>query len=74
LLEMRRACGETITLLGNVPPRDVLARGTPDDVMRSATEALAPIEDRRRIILSVGGGTPPQAPTANIEALCAAAR
>jgi len=74
LLEMRRACGETITLLGNVPPRDVLARGTPADVMRSAAEALAPIEDRRRIILSVGGGAPPQAPTANIEALCAAAR
>jgi len=71
--EMQRACGEAVTLLGNVPPRDVLANGTPEDVRRSVAEALAPLEDRRRIVLSVGGGTPPGAPTANIEALVAAA-
>lgn len=71
--EMRRAAGETVTLLGNIPPREVLAQGTPDDVRRSVAEALASVEDKRRIILSVGGGTPPDVPTANIEALCAAA-
>lgn len=70
---MQQAAGDTVTLLGNVPPRDVLARGTPDDVRRSVREALASVEDRRRIILSCGGGTPPEVPTENIEALCAAA-
>ncbi len=71
--EMRQAAGETVTLLGNVPPLHVLARGTPDEVRRSAAEALGSIEDKRRIILSAGGGTPPDVSTANIEALCAAA-
>jgi uroporphyrinogen-III decarboxylase len=30
---------------------------------------LAPVEDRTRLIVSCGGGMPPQAPTANIQAL-----
>jgi len=73
LQEMRHAAGESVTLLGNIPPRDVLAQGTPDDVRRSVAEALDGIEDRRRIILSCGGGTPPNVPTENIEALLASA-
>jgi len=72
--EIRRAAGKSITLLGNIPPRDVLAQGTAEDVRRSVADAMASVQDTRRIILSVGGGTPPDAPTENIEALCAAAR
>ncbi len=70
--EMRQAAGESVTMLGNVPPRDVLALGTPEEVRNSATEALASIDDHRRLILSVGGGTPPDVSTANINALRAA--
>jgi len=73
LEEVRQAAGDSVTLLGNIPPRDVLAGGTVKDVHRSVTEALAPLDDRRRLVLSCGGGTPPDAPTANIEALCEAA-
>jgi uroporphyrinogen decarboxylase len=64
--------GNRIALLGNVPPRDVLAEGTPDDVRRSVDEILRPIDDRSRLILSCGGGMPPRAPTENIKALIAA--
>jgi uroporphyrinogen decarboxylase len=71
--EMRELAGDTVTLLGNIPPRDVLALGTPDDVKRSVAEALASVDDRRRIILSCGGGTPPGVSTANLEAFYAAA-
>jgi uroporphyrinogen decarboxylase len=72
--KMQELCGRTVTLLGNVPPRDVLALGKPDDVARIAAEALAPVKDRRRIILSAGGGTPPGVSDENIDALVAAAR
>ncbi len=72
LPQMREAAGESVVLLGNVPPRDVLARGTPDDVRRAAGEALASLDDRRRLILSVGGGTPPGVAGENIDALCSA--
>ena len=71
--EMQQAAGETVTLLGNIPPRDVLASGSPADVRRSVSQALSAVDDRRRIILSCGGGTPPHVPSENIEALCAAA-
>jgi uroporphyrinogen decarboxylase len=63
-----------VTLLGNIPPRDVLALGTPEDVRQSVAEALRSISDRRRLVLSVGGGTPPNVSTANIEAFCEAAK
>ncbi len=71
--EIRRLAGDSVTLLGNIPPRDVMAQGTPAEVQRSVREALASVDDRRRIILSVGGGTPPGVPTENFDAFTAAA-
>jgi uroporphyrinogen decarboxylase len=52
-----------------VPPRDVLAEGTPAYVKRSTTEILNALDDRSRLIVSCGGGMPPHAPTENIKAL-----
>ena len=69
LCEMQELSGETVTLLGNVPPRDVLACGTAGDVARSVADSLSGVQDKRRIILSAGGGTPPGVPDENIEAL-----
>ena len=66
---MRRAAGESLVLVGNIPPRDVLAQGTPDDVRRSVADALASLDDHRRILLSAGGGVPPGVTAANLEAL-----
>lgn len=74
LAEMKRLTGNRVTLLGNIPPRDVLAGGTPDDVRGSVRAALDGVADRTRIILSCGGGMPPGVPTANIEAFIEAAR
>lgn len=71
--EIRHAAGETVTMLGNLPPLAVLAQGTPEQVQRAVAQSLASVDDRRRIILSAGGGTPPGVSAANIEALCAAA-
>ncbi|MBN2024655.1 MAG: hypothetical protein JW809_17895 [Pirellulales bacterium] len=69
---MRGLVGDSVTLLGNIPPRDVLAQGTSDDVRRSVATQMASIDDRRRIIFSCGGGTPPDVSTTNLEAFCQA--
>ncbi len=69
---MRRLAGESVTLLGNIPPRDVLASGTSDEVRRRTAEAMASTADHRRIIWSAGGGAPPGMPSENLDALCAA--
>jgi len=72
LAQMRELAGPTVTLLGNLPPRDVLALGTPEDVRRGVAAMLQSIGDRRRIVFSVGGGTPPGVSSENLDAFCQA--
>jgi uroporphyrinogen-III decarboxylase len=69
LSEMKSWTNGQITLLGNVPTRDVLATGTAADVERAVTEMLEAVDDRARLIVSGGGGMPPGVPTENIRAL-----
>ena len=69
LSEMKSWTNGQITLLGNVPTRDVLAAGTAADVERAVTEMLEAVDDRARLIVSGGGGMPPGVPTENIRAL-----
>jgi uroporphyrinogen decarboxylase len=73
LVEMKELTGGQITLLGNIPTRDVLAAGTPEDVQDSVKAALDSVEDKRRIILSCGGGMPPDVSTENMEAFLSTA-
>ncbi len=74
LSEMKQLTRNAVTLLGNVPTRDVLAAGTPEDVKNSVKVAAESVRDKSRIVLSCGGGVPPEVSTQNIEAFLAAAR
>ena len=74
LAEMKELTNNAVTLLGNIPTREVLAAGTPDDVRQSVAAAIESVDDKSRIILSCGGGMPPDVPTENIEAFLSAAR
>jgi uroporphyrinogen-III decarboxylase len=72
LPEMTERTGGKVTLLGNIPPRDVLAQGTPEDVQRSVRAAIESLNGGGRVILSCGGGLPPAVPTANLRAFLGA--
>jgi uroporphyrinogen decarboxylase len=72
LAEMKKLTRNTVTLLGSIPTRDVLAAGRPEDVRRSVKTAMDSVPDKSRIILSCGGGMPPGVPTENIKALLSA--
>ena len=72
LADMKLWTNSKIALLGNIPPRDVLAAGNPDDVQRAVADMLEGLQDHSRLIVSCGGGMPPRVPTENIEALVAA--
>ena len=74
LAKMKELTNNAVTLLGNIPTRDVLAAGTPEDVHSSIKTELESVSDKSRIILSCGGGMPPNVPTNNIEAFLSAAR
>ena len=69
IVEMKAWTNNRIALMGNIPPRDVLAEGSPADVVRSVTDMLSALDDKSQLIVSCGGGMPPQAPTENIRAL-----
>ena len=69
IAEMKEWTGNRITLLGNIPPRDILATGTPADVRRATDDLLHSLEDRSHLIVSCGGGMPPDVPSENIRAM-----
>ena len=66
--EIKELTNNKVTLLGNIPPRDVLAAGTPDEVKIAVKDAVADISDTSRIILSCGGGMTQNTPTEKIKA------
>jgi uroporphyrinogen decarboxylase len=70
IAEIRQRAGDRVTLLGNIPPRDVLGAGTERDVREHAAAILRQLPDHRRLILSGGGFTPPQLNAAKIQACC----
>jgi uroporphyrinogen-III decarboxylase len=74
LTEMRQLSGNKLTILGNIPPRDVLAQGTPGDVRAAVKKLLAEADDPARLVLSCGGGVPPAVTTENLQAFIDAAR
>ena len=57
-----------VALLGNIPPRDVLAAGTVKDVENAIEQQFHSLSDTRRVVFSSGGGMPPGVPSENIRA------
>lgn len=71
LNEMREWTGNRVALLGNLPPREVLAQGTPAQVREATKAMIEGVGARTRLMLSCGGGMPPGAPTENIKTFIA---
>lgn len=74
LQEMKQWTDSKVTLLGNIPPRDVLALGTPQDVESSVLSSVDGLADTSRLILSCGGGMPDGVSNNNLNAFISAAR
>jgi len=68
LNELKSLTKNTIALVGNIPPRDVLANGKPEEVARVTNELINSLSDRSKVILSCGGGMPPGVKSENIDA------
>jgi uroporphyrinogen decarboxylase len=68
LNELKNLTQNKVTMLGNIPPRDVLASGSPEDVSKTTTELINSLTDRSHVIMSCGGGMPPMVSSQNISA------
>ena len=65
---LKEMCGNKVTMLGNIPPRDVLAQGSVDDVEAGLRSLFNDLDDRSRVIFSCGGGMPPDVSSENLKA------
>ena len=74
LEEMQQWTDNQVVLLGNIPPRDVMALGSAEEIQQCVRQALAPVQDRRRILLSCGGGMPDNVESEKIQAFVKAAQ
>lgn len=72
--ELQAMSRKQLAIVGGIPARDILARGTPVDVRAAVTKLLSKTGDRSRLILSCGGGMPPGVRTENIDAFIEAVR
>jgi len=68
LNEMKEITQNKVTMLGNIPPRDVLAAGSAEEVTRTTRELVDSLKDTSRVIFSCGGGMPPAVSSENIQA------
>ncbi len=66
--EIRDLAGPEIILVGNIPPRDVVASGTPKQVENAVLKAFGEINSHENIIWSTGGGMAPYTRDENINA------
>jgi uroporphyrinogen-III decarboxylase len=74
LNELKQLTENKVAMLGNIPPRDVLARGNTNDVTAAVEELLRSLGDRSKVMLSCGGGMPPGVSSENIRAFIQAVR
>ena len=66
--EIRELAGPEVALIGNLPPRDVLAQGTSEQVRMETQKMVEEFGDKNRVIWSCGGGMPQDVTTGNINA------
>jgi uroporphyrinogen decarboxylase len=66
--EIRALAGNEVVLLGNLPPRDVLAAMTPAEIKAATSLMIKEVGDKSRVLWSCGGGMPPDVSTENISA------
>jgi uroporphyrinogen decarboxylase len=70
--EIKELTQNKITILGGLPPRDVLASASPEVVKQETEKLLLELKNKNRFILSCAGGMPMGVSTENINAMLSA--
>lgn len=74
LNRLRELTDHRVTMLGNLPPRDVLAKASPEEVAAATRSLIQSLDHPSRVILSCGGGMPPGVSSENLRAFTGAVR
>ncbi len=74
LNEIKQLTKNKIALIGNIPPRDVLASGDITKITKTTMDLVDSLKDKSKVIFSCGGGMPPGVSTESITAFINATR
>lgn len=66
LNQLKELTQNQVTMMGNIPPRDVLAAGSPGQVRETTLQLIKSLKDPSRVIFSCGGGMPPGVSSENM--------
>jgi uroporphyrinogen decarboxylase len=66
LNQLKELTNFKVTMLGNIPPRDLLAQGSATEVKKATLQVIKGLKDPSRVILSCGGGMPPGVSSENL--------
>jgi len=69
--QARQLLGPEVVLMGNIPPLDVLVRGTRAEVEAATHRMLRESEQHGPMLISAGGGVSPGTPLENLTAMAA---
>lgn len=69
LAEAAKLLGAKVAILGNLPPLELLTRGSPEEIAVAAKAMLASRPAGCRLMLSAGGGASPGMPGENLRAM-----
>lgn len=67
--EAAKLLGPKVAILGNLPPLELLTRGTPDEIAEAVNAQLENKPENCRLMLSAGGGASPGMPKENLRAM-----
>jgi len=69
IAQARELLGPDIVLMGNIPPLDVLVRGSTDQVRQATQDLLEKAAKFGPMLISAGGGVSPETPTENLQVM-----
>jgi uroporphyrinogen decarboxylase len=72
--EVRTKTGDSIVLMGNIPPVEVMVNGSFDEVQAASAACLAQNGGNSRFLLSAGGGVSMGTPESSIRAIIEAVK
>jgi uroporphyrinogen-III decarboxylase len=72
--EIQEQTNNQLVVLGSLPPRDVLAACTPEEVYAKTKEMVQSVNNKAMFLASCGGGMPPNVSTENINAFVKAVK
>ena len=66
LNELKEQTEDRVVMMGNIPPRDVLANGSTIEIENEVKKLLGNLKTKNRVLVSCGGGMPPEVSSGSI--------